>query len=95
VFLIDISRGTRLALYIILRGKPMTDKTSNSKGETPTASEKSFDSTPKTISKGTIIMLAATAIFLLIFSILFLRFLNAPAGGADSNSSNTASRANP
>jgi hypothetical protein len=27
--------------------------------------------------------------------VLFLRFLNAPAGGASSNSSNTASRANP
>lgn len=73
----------------------MTDNTSNSKGETSTAGEKSFNSTPKTISKGTLIMLAATAIFLLIFSVLFLRFLNAPAGGAESNSGNTASRANP
>jgi hypothetical protein len=27
--------------------------------------------------------------------VLFLRFLNAPAGGAESNSGNTASRANP
>jgi len=95
LFFIDIPLGTLLAALIILRGKLMTDKTSNSKGETPTASEKSFDSTPKTISKGTLIMLAATAIFLLIFGVLFLRFLNAPAGGANSNFSNTESRANP
>jgi hypothetical protein len=27
--------------------------------------------------------------------VLFLRFLNAPAGGSGSNSSNTESRANP
>jgi hypothetical protein len=27
--------------------------------------------------------------------VLFLRFLNAPAGGTESNSGNTASRANP
>ena len=73
----------------------MTDKTSKSKGETPTASEKSFDSTPKTISKGTLIMLAATAIFLLVFSVLFLRFLKAPGRDARSTSSNTESRANP
>lgn len=73
----------------------MTDKTSNTRGETPTASEKSFDSTPKTISKGTLIMLAATALFLLISGILFIKFLSAPAGGAGSNSNNAESRANP
>ncbi len=73
----------------------MTDKTSNSSDTTATAGEKSFDGTPKTISKFTLIMLAATALFLLISGILFISFLNAPAGGSGSNANNTESRANP
>ena len=73
----------------------MTDKTSNDNDSKATATEKSFDETPKTISKATLIMVAATALFLLISGVLFLRFLNAPAGGSGSNSSNTESRANP
>ncbi len=73
----------------------MTDKTSNNRDRNAAATEKSLDETPKTISKATLIMLAATALFLLISGILFLRFLNAPAGGSGSNSNNTESRANP
>lgn len=73
----------------------MADKTSNDNDRTATASEKSFDGTPKTISKFTLIMLAATALFLLVSGILFIRFLSAPAGGSGSNSNNTESRANP
>ncbi len=73
----------------------MTDKTSNNSDSNAVATEKSLHGTPKTISKFTLIMLAATAIFLLVSGILFIRFLNAPAGGAGSNSNNTESRANP
>lgn len=73
----------------------MTDRTPNDNDSNATATEKSFGKTPKTISRGTLIMLAATALFLLISGILFLRFLNAPAGGTGSNSNSTESRANP
>ncbi len=72
----------------------MTDKTSNS-SDTTTTGEKSFDGTPKTISKFTLIMLAATALFIVVFGILFISFLNAPAGNSGSNANNTESRANP
>jgi hypothetical protein len=40
-------------------------------------------------------MLAATALFIVVFGILFISFLNAPAGGSGSNANNTESRANP
>lgn len=73
----------------------MTDETSNNKDRNAAATDKPVDQTPKTISKGTLIMLAGTVIFLVIFAILFFSFLNAPTGGSASNSANTNSRANP
>jgi uncharacterized membrane protein YvbJ len=73
----------------------MTDKKSNNRDRNAAATEKSLDETPKTISKATLIMLAAAVIFIVISGILFIRFLNAPAGDSGSNSANTESRANP
>lgn len=79
----------------------MADTTIN-RGETATAEEKSFDSTPTPISKSTFLMLAATVVFIVIASILIAVFMSAPAGTnntnpsqSDSSTSGTDSRAKP
>jgi hypothetical protein len=74
----------------------MADRTMNQSESMAAASEKSFSETPKSISKGTIIMLMATILFIVIASILIGIFLNAPTGNEIQNSANTSeSRVNP
>ena len=58
----------------------MADKTGNRSETTATESEKSFNETPKTISKGTMLMLGATILFIIIASIMIGIFLNMPTG---------------
>ncbi len=70
----------------------MADETPNSTDRTPMTDEKSFDTSPKVMTKYTIIMVAATILFLIVFGILFIKFLNNPTGGSTSNQNNTSSR---
>ncbi len=56
--------------------------------------------TPKnTIGKGTLVMIGAAILFLIIAAVLFTSFLNAPTGGSNGssagNSATNQSRANP
>ncbi len=72
----------------------MADRTMNQSDTTER--EKSFNETPKTISKGTMLMLGATILFIIIASILIGIFLNMPTGSEQRNSTNSSeSRANP
>jgi hypothetical protein len=64
--------------------------------------EAGVTTTQNPISRATILMLAATVVFIIIASILFAAFLNTPAGTnntnpaqADSSPSGTDSRAKP
>jgi hypothetical protein len=73
----------------------MADRTPDNNDRTPTAGEKSFNESPKILNKYTLIMVAAAAIFLIVFGILFTSFLNNPTGGSGSNQNSNQSRANP
>jgi flagellar basal body-associated protein FliL len=75
----------------------MADRMMNQGNKATTAEgENSFDDTPKTISKATMIMLGATILFIIAASILIAVFLNSPTGSEPRNSANTSeSRANP
>jgi hypothetical protein len=80
----------------------MADRTINQGDATATERDKSMNATPKPISRATLLMLAATVVFIIIASILFAGFFNSPAGTnntnpsqADSSPSGTDSRAKP
>jgi hypothetical protein len=73
----------------------MADKTPNNSDQTPTSDEKSFNNSPRVITKSIMILVAAAILFIIVFAILFMSFLNNPTGGSISNQNKTESRANP
>lgn len=69
----------------------MADRTINQGDTTATARDKSMNATPKPISKATLLMLAATVVFIIIASILIAAFFNSPSGTNNTNPSQTDS----
>jgi flagellar basal body-associated protein FliL len=75
----------------------MVDKTTNKADDATTnaGDGTSLRNPTNPISKGTLIMIAAAVIFLIVAGIIFSRFFSAPAGGNQSNSTNTSTRTSP
>ena len=73
----------------------MADNTTNrNDGEVDVTSAK-IGGTSNTIGKGTLLMIAAAIIFLIVAAVLFSGFLSAPTGGSAANSANAGSHVGP
>lgn len=68
----------------------MADETTNTNNESATV----HVTTKNSIGKGTMIMIGAAILFLIIAAVLFSSFLSAPTGNSPANSSNSQSGTN-
>ena len=72
----------------------MADKTTNGRDDSETVDAASIGKGANPISKGTLLMIAAAVIFIIIAGIIFTRIFTAPTGVTGSGPSNSASRVN-
>jgi len=72
----------------------MADKTTNGKDDAETVDTKSLGKATNPISKATLIMIAATIIFIIIAGVIITKFFSSPTGVTGLDSTNSVSRVN-